>query len=305
MTRSMEIDPFWAWIPAFRVVAEHGSLSEAAATLDISRSALSRSIRLLEAAVGVELFWRSGRTLQLNRKGEQFLEAVRLGMRVVHEGYSQVRSDTPSGRLVISSSGPCLHLVQPVLGELRSRWPELAIDLCFAPPAETNSRLLRGEIDLAFLTDPRPDEAVQMELLCTLEHGIFCSSSAPLAQLPAVDATQVLEHPFVAPHKDAAPGDPWPASLPREVGLRVHQLSLAMDLCARGYFLGVFPVGAVTESVYREVLHRLPVDLVPALPAYAVRRVDVAEGMPAARLLERVRNHLNGVSSEEPSADRD
>ncbi|MEM7165776.1 MAG: LysR family transcriptional regulator [Planctomycetota bacterium] len=292
MTKSREIEPFWSWIPAFRAVAEHQSLSEAAAALDISRSALSRSIRLLEQNVGVELFRRSGRTLSLNRRGEQFLESVRLAMRVVHEGFSQVRSETPTGKIVVSSSGPCLHLIEPVLSEVTLMWPDLDVEVCFCPPAETNAKLLRGEIDLALLTNPTADDTVQLERLGELEYGVYCGLGHALQGLTQPAPEAVLEHAFVAPHTNALPGDPWPPSLPREVGLRVHQLSLAMQVCARGQLLGVFPDAAVARSAMAESLQRVPFDVLPALPAYAVRRADVADQMPAQRLLELVRAAL-------------
>lgn len=304
LSKAQEIDPFWSWIPAFRAVAEHQSLSQAAESLGVSRSALSRTIRLLEQAVGSDLFRRSGRSLQLNREGESFLDAVRLGMRVVHEGYKQVQSREPSGKMVISSSGPCLHLLQPVLLEAGSIWPKLTLEVLFVPPPVTNARLLRGEIDLALLADPVPGEEVQLEMLGPLHHGVFCGPNHPLYRKPEVGPEEVLEHPFVAPPVNAVSGDPWPPSLSRDIGLRVHQLSLALEVCQRGELLGVFPTTAVKRSPWADKLWQIPFDVVPSFSAYAVRRVDVAEHMPAARILDRIRYHMaheaSGVGDSPP-----
>lgn len=290
MEKSQELEGFWNWIPAFRTVAEHQCIAAAAGELGVGRSAISRTIRLLEEELGTELFHRNGRKLRLSREGEAFLRAVRLGMRVIHEGFAQLRSDEPSGRFVVSSSGPCLHLLQPVLREAAERWPKLAIQVVFVPSAKTNAQLRRGEIDLALLTDPIPGDDIQLEHLCTLEHGIYCGPGHPLQGANDPDPARVLEHPFVAPHADAATGDPWPPSLGREVGLRVHQLSLALDVCASGRFLGVFPDCAVRRSGLR--LERLPLDWIEPLTAYAARRVDVADGMPVNHVIARIRDQL-------------
>lgn len=295
MEKSQELDPFWNWIPAFRAVAEHQNLSSAAVALGQSRSALSRTIRLLEDSIGRELFRRSGRALSLNREGEAFLRAVRLGMRVIHEGVTQLQSPEPSGRLVISCTGPCLHLLEPVLRESPTRWPQLSIEVKCVPSPEVATCLRRGEIDLALLADAYSDEETQLELLSQLEYGIFCGRQHPLFEQAEIEPAQILEYPFVAPHTEAGAGDPWPVSLDREVGLRVHQLSLAIEVCANGEFLGVFPRHSA-GSCQRE-LRELPCEWISPHNAYAVRRSDVAENMPAALVVARIREVLEGFES--------
>src|SRR5690554_4873240 len=70
----------WNWLPAFRAVAESEHLPTAAARLHVSAPALSRTVRLLEEHLEVELFNRVGRRLVLNSAGEQLLSAVQEAM---------------------------------------------------------------------------------------------------------------------------------------------------------------------------------------------------------------------------------
>ena len=57
----------------FVAVAEHGTVSKAAAVLNITQPALSRQIGSLEHEFGFALFERSGRRLLLTPRGEQLL----------------------------------------------------------------------------------------------------------------------------------------------------------------------------------------------------------------------------------------
>jgi LysR family nitrogen assimilation transcriptional regulator len=61
----------------FVTVAEHGTVSKAAAVLNITQPALSRQIGSLEYEFGFALFERSGRRLLLTPRGEQLLADCR------------------------------------------------------------------------------------------------------------------------------------------------------------------------------------------------------------------------------------
>src|SRR5512134_1939070 len=65
----------WNWLPAFHVVAKSQHLPTASRQLHVSVSALSRTIKQLEAALGCELFERERRGLVLNQHGRA-LQAI-------------------------------------------------------------------------------------------------------------------------------------------------------------------------------------------------------------------------------------
>src|SRR5262245_9460417 len=88
MPRFRRVADVWNWLPAFRAVAEHESIHAAAAALCLSPSALSRTVRLLEDALGVRLFERLGNRLKLTSIGEQLLSIARDAMRRVDDGLS-------------------------------------------------------------------------------------------------------------------------------------------------------------------------------------------------------------------------
>ena len=65
MMRFRRVSQLWNWLPGFRGVAEHASIHKAAQALGTSPSALSRTVKLLESAVGGALFVRQGSGLAL------------------------------------------------------------------------------------------------------------------------------------------------------------------------------------------------------------------------------------------------
>ena len=61
----------------FLQIAEEGSMGRAASVLGIAQPALTRQVRLLEEALGVPLFIRTQRGMQLTEDGEQLRAAIK------------------------------------------------------------------------------------------------------------------------------------------------------------------------------------------------------------------------------------
>src|ERR1700743_580167 len=64
-------------VEAFLSVARHRSFRRAAAELGVTPSAISQTVRLLEARVGVALFTRTTRSVGLTEAGERFLSQAK------------------------------------------------------------------------------------------------------------------------------------------------------------------------------------------------------------------------------------
>src|SRR6476646_512734 len=76
-------------LSAFLIVAREGSFTKAAATLGVSQSALSYTIKELEARLKLRLFTRTTRSVSPTAAGERLLRNVgpRIG-EITHEGVS-------------------------------------------------------------------------------------------------------------------------------------------------------------------------------------------------------------------------
>jgi len=270
---------FWQWLPAFRVVAETLHLPSASAILGVGPSALSRSVQMLEKAMGVELFERQGRRLELTTAGRDFLVAVRDAMRRTDDGLVQARSERLRGALEVASAGAITTAyVVPALLALREQHADLVPRISSCDPVTSPGRLLRGEIDVAFLGLPVRHAEVVTEHLGELTRGVYCGPEHPLAGVSRLEAGDLAEEAFVAPpaDPDGTIADGWPHRLPRRVVMQVDQVRVGCDVVESGGMIAVLPDALAQRRGSRLV--RLPLDVVPAADIFAVRRRAMGPG---------------------------
>lgn len=118
-------------LSAFIAIAEHQSFSGAARVLGVSPSALSHSIRKLEARLEMRLFNRTTRSVALTEAGEQLLQGVRPLLRDLANVVNEVTSarTTPSGSLRISASESAIRpLIRHVVPDFVLRYPHINIE---------------------------------------------------------------------------------------------------------------------------------------------------------------------------------
>jgi DNA-binding transcriptional LysR family regulator len=276
MKRAQRLANFWAWLPAFRAVAETQHLPTAAQALHLTPSALSRTIRLLEQELGQPLFDRVGRQLQLNATGQRFLAVIRESMRLVDEGLSDLEARQYVGPLHVATAGPLAALlVLPAFERLADAHPGLVPCLHQDTSDAVPSRLLQGRLDAALMEDAPRQEGLERQLVGELSYGVHCASSHPLATAREPSTEDVLESPVVAATAEAGGWvDRWPAHLDTEVALRVSNLEAAIAACSRGRLLAPLPdiVGAAHD------LHRLPLELIAPSQLFVLHRARL--GVP-------------------------
>ena len=73
----------------FVVVARHGGVSRASEVLNLTHSAVSHQIRILQQELGITLFDKAGRGLALTTEGSRFAQRVELQQRAVVHGDRQ------------------------------------------------------------------------------------------------------------------------------------------------------------------------------------------------------------------------
>lgn len=167
----------WSLIQSFLAVAETGSLSSAARTLGRSQPTLGRQIQALESTLGVNLFDRHARGLNLSETGLQLLPLAQQmkdamnALTLTAAGQSQ----RPTGTVRITASVFASHyLVPPVLARIRAAEPAIQLDLI---PSDTSENLLFREADIAV----RMYRPTQMDIvtrhITNLNIGVFAAHS--------------------------------------------------------------------------------------------------------------------------------
>jgi LysR family glycine cleavage system transcriptional activator len=117
-------------LATFEVAARHKSYSLAAAELHITHSAISQQMRLLEESLGVALFERKGRQMQLTAEGVQLLKQIQPALRQITRAVAQVKTErrVPAIRVATLQSFATFWLL-PRLGKFQAAHPDLAIHI--------------------------------------------------------------------------------------------------------------------------------------------------------------------------------
>lgn len=116
----------------FIAVAREGSFTRAAAQLGMSQSALSQAIRDLEARLGVQLLYRTTRSVAPTETGNRLLAKVAPRLEEVAEELAAVRAarDKPAGSVRISApSLPATTILVPKLAPLLSAYPDIKVEI--------------------------------------------------------------------------------------------------------------------------------------------------------------------------------
>ena len=116
----------------FATIAEESSFTRAAARLGVSASALSHSIRLPEARLGVKLLNRTTRNVAPTAAGEKLLSRLRPAFIEIGAGLTTLADNRsrPAGRVRISvHRTAALMFVVPKLTQLRRDYPEVVVEL--------------------------------------------------------------------------------------------------------------------------------------------------------------------------------
>ncbi|WP_435417128.1 hydrogen peroxide-inducible genes activator [Parerythrobacter aurantius] len=152
----------------FARIAETGNMSDAATQLGLTQPALSQQLRLLEDRLGMRLFERVPRGLQLTPSGRQLLQPARQILGAVRDfGEAADRlAARPAATIrfgVTPTIGP--YLMPQVIRELHRRYPDLRLYIREGIPAEQQAELAAGELDMVLSPLPIAPRGLQVEPL--------------------------------------------------------------------------------------------------------------------------------------------
>ena len=288
----------WNWLPTFLEVAEAGTVVAAARRLALTPAAVSRTIRLLEAALGAPVFNRVGKTLVLNTTGAALRDAVRAATRAVDAGLSESLGDPFLGPLRVASIGVLTdHVVVPALLDLKRAHPPLVPEHANLGPAEATTLLVRGLLDVAFYYEEVTAEDVVVERLGQLGASIYCGRGHPLFTRRKVTLADVLAHPFSVPRvgDTGRVQDGWPSDVPRTVGMRIMLLRSNLLVALSGTLLTVLPdVTAAPHRAARELRRLKVLDLAP-IEVFAARHGGALGRRPGQLVIEAARRRLAAI----------
>jgi DNA-binding transcriptional LysR family regulator len=193
----------------FVAVAEELSFSRAADRLHMAASPVSQAIRQLEAELGVELFVRTTRHVELTAAGRRLLADGVAALQAVDGAVANaaLAGRGVLGTLRVGSSPAARHEVRPaLLSRLREAHPGIAVDASEATTGNLCRELLSHRLDVAlgFCTEPVPGLARRV-LLHERMH-LFMRRTHRFAGESQLELTALRGDRFVVPAEELNAG---------------------------------------------------------------------------------------------------
>jgi LysR family transcriptional regulator, cyn operon transcriptional activator len=190
----------------FVTVADAGSVSRAATQLRITQPALSRQIRDLENELGLPLFDRVGRRLQLTASGENLLSRTRESLRAADSlrEHAGALAGGTTGTLRLGATAQTLEsLISGFLVGFRRQWPGIDVRLIEDGGMRLKTRVQRGELHLALGAVPAGDELRARPLFPVWVLAVMPAKSA-LARGRTLEVAELDEQPVLLLRRDFA-----------------------------------------------------------------------------------------------------
>ena len=184
----------------FREVAKRLHFRKAAEALAIAQPALSRQIAQLEAALGVRLFNRSSRRVELTPAGAALAERIEPVLAALMRVPADMRavSEGRVGLLRVAFTGLAMATVLPdILRGFHRRFPGIRLELNESPTALQIAALQAGEIDCGFFHPDGPSPGVSTTLLLREQNGVLLPADHPLGRRKALRLRDLADTPFV------------------------------------------------------------------------------------------------------------
>ncbi|MGE7138712.1 LysR substrate-binding domain-containing protein [Luteibacter sp. NPDC031894] len=254
-------------LQSFIRIVEFGSLTRAAATLDVSQSLLSRQVRQLEMELGTHLLERNGRGVVATEAGRELVEHGRGILRQVEVARMQLGQarGVVGGKLAIGlppSVGGLLTV--DLVMRFRERYPAAQISVVEALSASLLEWLQLGRLDCALLYNPavnanmrfRHVHSEQLYLIGSVKDGSELPDSVPLATLG--------QYPLIIPSplhsvRQLIEADAARYGVSLDIRLEIDSVRSLLDLVERGVGYGVLSRNAVLARRGSQHLRAVPI----------------------------------------------
>ena len=168
----------YGYLTVFHAIVREGSIARAARKLEIAPPSVSQALKLLEQHIGLPLFNRTTRKIELTEAGQRLYENTHAAMQTLEFAVEEVQDlgNIPSGLVRITVARfAYLSIIQPHLGEFCERYPDIQLEISIN---DGTVDILKEGFDLGIRYGDRVEEnMVARQLLPPVTQGLFASRS--------------------------------------------------------------------------------------------------------------------------------
>ncbi len=186
----------------FVAAAEQGSVSGASQSLSISQSAVTEAIKELEAILGVALFERHPRGLNITAEGQQFLRhamsilaEVTNATRMLADGVKRVGGQLNLGVTSLTAG----YVLSETLSKYRRLYPEVEVSAIEDAGEYLEHLIIGGELDVAVMvtTNLRNHQALQSEIFEVSPFRLWIPIDHRLARQQSIALSDVADQQLI------------------------------------------------------------------------------------------------------------
>lgn len=173
----------------FVAVARQGSFSQAGQLIGLSQSAVSHSVKELEAEIGVRLLDRTTREVLLTGAGQQLATRLTRLLEELNTTLLDVRSygEQRSGTVrVAASQTPSAHLMPQCLASTQQHYPDIRVILHDRVQQAVLHSVRNAEVDFGIVIGPLGDAEFDAEEILQEPFLLLCHQNDALAQTESV-----------------------------------------------------------------------------------------------------------------------
>ena len=291
-------------------VARLGSFRLTAEKLSSTQAAISSRISVLETDLGVQLFQRDSRGVNLTREGHKVLgyaeEMLATQQRLLQ---SLGQADSFAGRLRIGVMDTVIHSwLSELISALSRDYPQVEVELTADTALNLNEQLLKGQLDLIFQTDLLRADGVRNVQL----------AHYPLSWVVAKEG--VLDRPYESladlcqerlltfsrqsrPHQDML-------NFLHQQGITaprvscINSVAAIIKLVADGFGIGALPPVLVSRELQSGTMIALPIEAAPGFSVYASWRAGAGLELNEA-VVKLSQSVVQALSAQRPASASD
>lgn len=254
-----------------QVVAEAGSMAKAAERLAVSHPAISKAIADLEQSLGVPLFDRTSRGVELTPYGRALLDRSVAIFDELRQGLAEIEflKDPGSGEVRIGTTEPMTMIVAAVIDPLSHQYPRVTFHVTVGDTNALRRDLRERSLDVAItrMDDPTAETDLSAEALFHDPLVIVAGRHNAWTRRHRVELSDLMDEPWALSPPDSYLmrfiGEAFRAKglkLPR-VTVTTFSVQMRVNLVSSSRFLSILPSALLRFPAQHMTLAAVPVDL--------------------------------------------
>lgn len=281
----------------FLAVAEHAHLTRAAAALSLTPSAVSASIKALEARYGLALFDRVGRGIVLSAAGRSLLPEARntlASARATETTLEEIGQGRRGSLRIDASQTIASYWLAPYLVQFRQSHPAVDLEVRIGNTASVAAAVLDGSCEMGLVEGDIGATALQVSLIGSDRFAIVVAPDHPWADGRPLAPAALLDGRWIMREAGSGTRSAFAAML-AAIGVDSSRLEVALTLPSNealrtavmaGPFAAALSTLAVDADLRAGLLRQANLAL-PPRPLFLLRHPQRYQSQ-AARALEQL-----------------